>query len=56
MLFAQEEFRAALHRARNLENRIVMSSTLENLSLADTQQMLRFRWQVAGGGEFPFTR
>ena len=55
VLFAQEEFRASLHRARNLENRIVMSSTLESLSLADTQQMLRFRWQVAGGGDFPFT-
>ena len=55
VLFAQEEFRTTLHRARNLENRIVMSSTLENLSLADTQQMLRFRWQVAGGGGFPFT-
>ena len=55
VLFAQEEFRATLHRARNLENRIVMSSTLESLSLADTQDMLRFRWQVAGGGEFPFT-
>ena len=55
VLFAQEEFRASLHRARNLENRIVMSSTLESLSLADTQQMLRFRWEVAGGEEFPFT-
>jgi general secretion pathway protein A len=55
VLFAQEEFRTTLHRAHNLENRIVMSSTLENLSLGDTQQMLRFRWQVAGGGQFPFT-
>ena len=54
VLFAQEEFRATLRRAHNLENRVVMSSTLENLSLADTQQMLRFRWQVAGGGELPF--
>jgi type II secretory pathway predicted ATPase ExeA len=55
VLFAQEEFRTALHRARNLENRVVMSSTLENLSRLDTEEMLRFRWQVAGGPTFPFT-
>ena len=54
VLFAQEEFRGRLHRASNLENRVVMSSTLENLSLADTVDMLKFRWQVAGGGAFPF--
>ena len=54
VLFAQEEFRSTLRRAHNLENRVVMSSTLENLSLADTQALLRFRWQVAGGAEFPF--
>lgn len=54
VLFAQEEFRTTLHRARNLESRMVMAATLESLTLADTQQMLRFRWQVAGGGEFPF--
>ena len=54
VLFAQEEFRARLHRAGNLENRVVMSSTLENLSLADTLDMLKFRWQVAGGTAFPF--
>jgi len=55
VLFAQEEFRTALHRARNLESRMVMAATLEALTLADTQQMLRFRWQVAGGAEFPFS-
>ncbi|MBM4466740.1 MAG: hypothetical protein FJ014_14515 [Chloroflexi bacterium] len=55
VLFAQEEFRAALHRARNLENRVVMSSTLESLSRLDTREMLRFRWEVAGGEAFPFT-
>jgi general secretion pathway protein A len=56
VLFAQEEFRTALHHARNLENRVVMSSTLENLSRLDTEEMLRFRWQVAGGPTFPFTQ
>jgi hypothetical protein len=32
-----------------------MSSTLENLSFAETVSMLRHRWLVAGGKDFPFT-
>ena len=32
-----------------------MSSTLENLSYAETVAMLRHRWLIAGGKEFPFT-
>ncbi len=55
VLFGQEQFRTTLHRAPNLENRICMACSLDGLTLADTQQMLRFRWQVAGGGKFPFT-
>ena len=56
-LFAQEEFRARLQhpRFRNLVNRAAMSSTLENLSYAETVTMLRHRWLVAGGKSFPFT-
>lgn len=56
VLFAQEEFRSALHRARNLENRVVMSATLDCLSRSETQDMLRFRWNVAGGQSFPFSQ
>jgi general secretion pathway protein A len=57
VLFAQEEFRARLQhpRFRNLVNRTAMSSTLENLSYAETVAMLRHRWLVAGGKDFPFT-
>jgi general secretion pathway protein A len=57
VLFAQEEFRARLQhpRFRNLVNRTAMSSTLENLSPAETVAMLRHRWLVAGGKDFPFT-
>ncbi len=32
-----------------------MSSTLENLSYAETVAMLHHRWLVAGGKNFPFT-
>ena len=57
VLFAQEEFRARLQhpRFRNLVNRTAMSSSLDALSLAETAAMLRHRWLVAGGKEFPFT-
>src|SRR4051794_27051768 len=57
VLFAQEEFRARLQhpRFRNLVNRTAMSSSLDNLSLAETAAMLRHRWLIAGGKEFPFT-
>ncbi len=57
VLFAQEEFRARLQqpRYRNLVNRTAMSSTLENLSPTESAAMLRHRWVIAGGKDFPFT-
>jgi general secretion pathway protein A len=57
VLFAQEEFRARLQhpRFRNLVNRAAMSSSLDTLSPTETAAMLRHRWLVAGGKEFPFT-
>ena len=57
VLFAQEEFRARLQhpRFRNLVNRTAMSSSLDTLSLAETAAMLKHRWLIAGGKEFPFT-
>lgn len=58
VLFAQEELRNTLARPglRNFKSRIVMASTLEPLSLAELQAMLKFRWEVASGGaHHPFT-
>jgi general secretion pathway protein A len=57
VLFAQEEFRTRLNhpRFRNLVNRTAMSSTLDTLSPAETAYMLRHRWLIAGGKDFPFT-
>lgn len=57
VLFAQEEFRTRLAhpRFRNLVNRTAMSSTLDTLSPAETAAMLRHRWLIAGGRDFPFT-
>lgn len=56
VLFAQEELRRRLHHPRfeNFLSRIVMSSTLDALSFTDSEAMLRHRWTVAGGTEFPF--
>jgi general secretion pathway protein A len=57
VLFAQEEFRVRLQhpRYRNLINRAAMTSSLGALSPAETEAMLKHRWMVAGGKEFPFT-
>ena len=56
VLFAQEEFRVRLQhpRFRNLVNRTAMSSTLDPLSPSETAAMLRHRWLIAGGKDFPF--
>ena len=54
VLFTQNELRARLKRARNFDNRIALKASLETLSLTDSQEMLRFRWTVAGGKHFPF--
>ena len=57
VLFAQEEFRARLQhpRYRNLVNRTAMSSSIETLSLSETEAMLKHRWYIAGGKDnFPF--
>ena len=57
VLFAQDELRAKLAhpRGRSFRSRVAMASTLDRLSLEDTQKMLAFRWQVASGGkQHPF--
>ncbi len=57
VLFAQEEFRTRLAhpRFRNLVNRTAMSSSLDTLSPSESGAMLRHRWLIAGGKEFPFS-
>ncbi len=57
VLFAEEQLRRRLNHPRfeNLLSRIVMSSTLENLSLVESAAMIKHRWTIAGGTEFPFT-
>lgn len=56
VLFAQNELRPKLRRARNFNNRIALKASLEPLSLEDSEEMLAFRWQVAGGDKLPFNK
>jgi len=55
VLFSQNELRAKLRRTKNFNNRIALKASLENLSLDDSQEMLEFRWTVAGGKKLPFS-
>jgi general secretion pathway protein A len=55
VLFGQNELRPKLRRKQNLYNRLHFKAGLETLSLADTEEMLKFRWTVAGGKQFPFS-
>ncbi len=57
VLFGQEEFRTKIRhpRFRHLYNRAAMTADLGPFTHDETGEMLRFRWTVAGGKEFPFT-
>ena len=52
-MFAQLELQPKLNRLRSLKSRMNMSR-LRPLTLQETQQMLVFRWRVAGGTNLPF--
>ena len=54
VLFAQPELQPKLNRLRSLKNRMSVAK-LKPFDLTQTQQMLNFRWKVAGGKKFPFT-
>lgn len=54
VLFAQPELQPRLDRLVSLKNRMNIAR-LKAFDQAQTQQMLRFRWTVAGGQDFPFT-
>lgn len=57
VLFGQEEFRKKLQKPRflNFYNRSPITATLGRLTEDEILEMLRFRWQAAGGRDFPFT-
>ena len=53
VLFAQPELQPKLDRLSSLKNRMSIAR-LKPFDLEQTQQMIRFRWTVAGGKAFPF--
>jgi general secretion pathway protein A len=52
-LFGQNELYDKIERFESLKSRM-SPAKLKPFSLEETEQMMRFRWQVAGGGSFPF--
>ena len=53
VLFAQPELQPKLDRLQSLKNRLNLAR-LKPFDQHQTEQMLRFRWHVAGGQDFPF--
>jgi general secretion pathway protein A len=52
-MFAQPDITARLKRLRSLKSRL-RYARLNQFDLAQTQEMMKFRWTVAGGSDFPF--
>ena len=53
VLFGQPELKPKLNRLRSLQNRM-NAARLSPFDRQQTEEMLRFRWHVAGGKGFPF--
>jgi general secretion pathway protein A len=54
VLFAQPELQPKLNRLHSLKHRMSVAQ-LKPFDLGQTTEMIRFRWTVAGGKDFPFT-
>ena len=54
-LFAQPEFKKKLDRLPSLKSRMNVAR-LSPLTRDQTKEMMEFRWQVAGGENFPFNK
>ena len=52
-LFAQPELQPKLNRLESLKSRISIAK-LKPFDLKQTREMMKFRWTVAGGEQFPF--
>lgn len=54
-LFGQPELHRRIQRFRSLASRMY-TARLQSFDLSQTEQMMRFRWTVAGGKQLPFDR
>src|SRR5918999_635554 len=55
VLFGQNELLPRLDRVPALKDRVALFGPLSRLTRRDTDDLIRFRWNIAGGREFPFT-
>lgn len=53
VLFAQPELQPKLDKLTSLKSRLSVAQ-LKPFDLEQTKEMMRFRWKVSGGKEFPF--
>jgi general secretion pathway protein A len=55
VLFGQNELLPRLDRVPALKDRVALFGPLSRLTRRDTDDLIRFRWNIAGGRELPFT-
>jgi general secretion pathway protein A len=55
VLFGQNELLVRLDRVPALKDRVALYGALSGLTRRDTDDLIRFRWSVAGGRDLPFT-
>src|SRR5439155_5630880 len=56
ILLGQTEIARKLDTSPELKSRVTIFGALTSLSCEDTEYMIRFRYCVAGGQQFPFAR
>ena len=54
LLFGQVELLAKIERFPELKSRM-FPAALASMTRPDTEKLIAFRWQVAGGNDLPFT-
>ena len=55
ILFGQNELVTKIDRLPELKDRVTIFGALSSLTKSDMDEMIRFRWTVAGGSEHPFS-
>lgn len=55
VLFGQNELATTLDRMPAVKSRVAMFGALSSLTNKDAEDMVSFRWEMAGGKEHPFT-
>jgi type II secretory pathway predicted ATPase ExeA len=52
-LFTQPDLQPKLNRLKSLKSRMSLAK-LRPFTFSETKEMMKFRWTVAGGKQFPF--